>query len=82
MNEIIREKDGYISATKLCQKSGKRVTRWLHLSQTKNLIEICSKYINLSEDKLIEIYKGGSKYTQSLVDQGYYKDDEVSIYIP
>jgi hypothetical protein len=25
---------------------------------------------------------GGSDYTQSLVDKGYYKDDEVSIYIP
>jgi hypothetical protein len=25
---------------------------------------------------------GGATYTQSLVDQGYYKDDEVSIYIP
>ena len=24
---------------------------------------------------------GGAAYTQSLVDQGYYKDDEVSIYI-
>lgn len=25
---------------------------------------------------------GGAAYTQSLVDQGYYKEDEVSIYIP
>jgi hypothetical protein len=25
---------------------------------------------------------GGSKYTQKLVDQGYYKDNEVNIYIP
>jgi len=25
---------------------------------------------------------GGAEYTQSLVDQGYYKEDEVSIYIP
>jgi hypothetical protein len=25
---------------------------------------------------------GGASYTQSLVDQGYYKDDEVSIYVP
>ena len=25
---------------------------------------------------------GGAEYTQSLVDQGYYKDDEVQIYIP
>ena len=25
---------------------------------------------------------GGANYTQSLVDQGYYKDDEVSIYVP
>jgi len=25
---------------------------------------------------------GGADYTQSLVDQGYYRDDEVSIYIP
>jgi hypothetical protein len=25
---------------------------------------------------------GGAAYTQSLVDKGYYKDDEVSIYIP
>jgi hypothetical protein len=25
---------------------------------------------------------GGANYTQSLIDQGYYKDDEVSIYIP
>jgi len=25
---------------------------------------------------------GGAAYTQSLVDAGYYKDDEVEIYIP
>jgi len=25
---------------------------------------------------------GGAEYTQSLVDKGYYKDDEVSIYVP
>jgi len=25
---------------------------------------------------------GGAAYTQSLVDKGYYKEDEVSIYIP
>jgi hypothetical protein len=25
---------------------------------------------------------GGSDYTQSLVDKGYYKDNEVSLYIP
>jgi hypothetical protein len=25
---------------------------------------------------------GGAAYTQSLVDKGYYKDDEVKIYIP
>jgi len=25
---------------------------------------------------------GGAAYTQNLVDQGYYKQDEVSIYIP
>ena len=25
---------------------------------------------------------GGSAYTQELVDKGYYKKDEVSIYIP
>ena len=25
---------------------------------------------------------GGADYTQSLVDAGYYKDDEVQIYIP
>jgi hypothetical protein len=25
---------------------------------------------------------GGASYTQDLVDKGYYKDDEVSIYIP
>ena len=25
---------------------------------------------------------GGSEYTQELVDQGYYKDNEVSIYVP
>jgi hypothetical protein len=25
---------------------------------------------------------GGSDYTQSLVDKGYYKDNEVNIYIP
>ena len=25
---------------------------------------------------------GGATYTQSLVDKGFYKDDEVQIYIP
>jgi hypothetical protein len=25
---------------------------------------------------------GGAAYTQSLVDRGYYKDNEVEIYIP
>jgi hypothetical protein len=25
---------------------------------------------------------GGSKYTQQLVDKGYYKENEVQIYVP
>ena len=25
---------------------------------------------------------GGAKYTQDLVDKGYYKDDDVSSYLP
>jgi hypothetical protein len=25
---------------------------------------------------------GGAEFTQNLVDKGYYKDDEVQIYVP
>jgi hypothetical protein len=42
---------------------------------------------NLKEDQAIspdpmDTNWGGADYTQTLVDKGYYKDDEVSIYIP
>jgi len=60
MNDIIRD-DGYVSVTALCRKGNKKPNDWLRLKQTKNLVEICSKHINIDSDKLIEVYIGGNK---------------------
>jgi hypothetical protein len=47
------------------------------LDQIKN-----SNYNMLYSDNAMDPNWGGAKYTQALVDNGYYKDNEVNIFIP
>lgn len=62
--------DGYIFATWLCKAAGKKVSHWLNLKETKELIKTLEKkYENadagITASALIEIYKGGNnKYNQ------------------
>jgi hypothetical protein len=56
--------DGYIYATGLCKAVGKRVNHWLTLKETKDLVKILSSETSISENKLIEINKGGNYKTQ------------------
>lgn len=63
--------DGYIFATSLCKAVKKKVSHWLSLRETKNLVkEVENKFkksdaVISTSGKLIEIYKGGNdKYNQ------------------
>lgn len=52
-----------------------------HIGSTSlSIPKIKNKSSSLSPDPMDPNW-GGSDYTQSLVDQGYYKDNEVSIYV-
>ena len=44
-------------------------------------MDIAAEKAKISPDPMNPNW-GGAEYTQDLVDKGYYKDDEVSIYIP
>ncbi len=44
-------------------------------------MDIASEKAKISPDPMNPIW-GGAEYTQDLVDKGYYKEDEVEIYIP
>jgi len=47
------------------------------LDQIKN-----SNYNMLYSDNAMDPNWGGADYTQALADKGYYKDNEVNIYVP
>lgn len=58
-SEIIRESDGFISATKLCQKANKKFAHWHVLMSTQNIIKKLKERYNLDEDKILQIKRGG-----------------------
>jgi len=59
-NKIIREKDGYINATLLCNNGGKRFSDWYKILQTKKIINELSSKLNISCEILVDIKKGGN----------------------
>jgi hypothetical protein len=58
---IIREEDGFIFATALCQISGKRLHDWKRTAETQSLIKKLEDKLKI---KVIEVKKGGNKYSQ------------------
>ena len=46
-----------------------------------DMMNVKEEQLSTSADPMQDNW-GGSAYTQSLVDQGYYKENEVSIYVP
>jgi hypothetical protein len=61
--DFIRE-DGYVDATRLSVKSGKRLAKWRKSIKTKEYIKLLCENLELEENKLIEIKKGGNHKVQ------------------
>jgi len=58
--KIRQREDGYISATDICQASGKRMNNWLRLKSTEKYLEALSDDLGIPVVDLIEINVGGS----------------------
>lgn len=59
---IKQDIDGYINATFIAKKHGKKAKDWLHLNQTKELLEEIRRALNIQLDELI-IVKAGAPST-------------------
>jgi hypothetical protein len=61
-NQIIqfRETDNYINATQLCKAGGKKLSHWICLDNTKELISVLASDIGIPASQLIDSKKGNS----------------------
>jgi hypothetical protein len=59
--EIPMREDGYILATKMCKSAGKRLTKWKECYDTIKFIKLVIQHTNLTENELIDTYKGNSR---------------------
>jgi len=59
-----RVRDGYISATALCQSVGKRWSDYRSLKSTGEFIEELTLQTGLPEDQLIHVVSGGNAAMQ------------------
>ena len=57
---LARESDSYVNATQLCQAGGKLFGHWKSLDSTKELIKELELETGISENKLLDIQKGGN----------------------
>ena len=66
---LIRKEDGYVNATKLCNAGNKRIDNWFQNKQTKYLIQILEKDINIEKSQLIDSKQGknGGTYIHPLL---------------
>ena len=58
---IIQNKSGRINATDLCKKAGKEVRHWKENKISKELIKELSKYLDMSEKRIIMTNMQGNK---------------------
>lgn len=60
---LIRVKDNYVNATKLCKDGGREFFHWTQNKITKQLIEEMSRYLNISKENLMQLVVGGKMTT-------------------
>lgn len=60
MNDLIREKDGYINATLLCKAGGKEFKHWYATVSAKKAITFAQNYTGIDKEKLVLITRGGN----------------------
>ena len=63
MNELIRQ-DGFINATLLCKKGGKRFAKWNENKSTKIFLSKLQEHLSTPIDELVIIKQGGNNQTQ------------------
>jgi hypothetical protein len=56
---IVMNKNGYINATKLCNKSKKKLKQWLRNKNSLNMVNAFSKSLNINKNDLVIVIKGG-----------------------
>lgn len=54
LSVVLREKDGYVNATRLCQDGGKQLYNWRQNDKTKAFLECLSSTTGLPADQLVE----------------------------
>jgi hypothetical protein len=59
---LIRKKDGYINATKLCKDGGKELFHYMENKTSKRLIDEFIQNLKIQRSQLIEVFKAGSRY--------------------
>jgi hypothetical protein len=61
-NQIIqfREPDNYINATQLCKAGGKKLSHWICLDNTKELISVLASEAGIPASQIIDSKKGNS----------------------
>jgi len=61
-NSVIeyRKSDGYINATQLCKAGGKKLSHWINLESTKELINVLASDTGIPASLLVDIKKGNS----------------------
>jgi hypothetical protein len=76
--DIPIRKDGYIYATELCKRAGKKLERWKNTKQTKNIVQLVSDETQLSPTVLIEVRKGGNNKGKI---QGTWVNRKIAIHL-
>ena len=62
---LIRRKDGYINATKLCKDGGKDLSNWTKNASSEALITELEWVLLIGRTQLSEVHQGGSNYELS-----------------
>ncbi len=57
---IIRKKDGYINATKLCKDAGKELFNWNKNNMSNELMEELEQVLRIRRTSLMEVYQSGT----------------------
>jgi hypothetical protein len=64
---IIRKRDGYINATKLCRDGRKQLSHWIRNDNSKNLVKFLGNIIGKTREELIQCVMGNTIYTGTYV---------------
>jgi hypothetical protein len=59
---LIRRKDGYINATKLCRDGGKELFNYISNKSSHQLVDAIMQDLRIQRSQLIEVINAGSNY--------------------